>query len=247
MQCSQILAIDGAHNAISGESAWALVVFVISNQSKETLSQNGTNSENHNPASLAVHDFNYNDTSNNPFKTHYVVDAIPQYLHLCNDLTLEHITFPKSKTIHQVARVKLNGENSKQEVNSAELIAMLIALRIWKYQFDQGDVAAENRIQTICTDSDLVYLYWSKNHINPKTLEKMTAKKVAYIKECAALRNLFEQQGGSIVKIAGKFNLADPETHIEQVKKPRWKKRKAVTNNQNSDHSSTKKRKTVDK
>ena len=64
------------------------------------------------------------------------------------------------------------------------------------------------------SDSSLMVDWWSKGHVNKKTLKTMDKLKYQYILECTSLRSDFEKRGGQVLKIAGKDNLADLGYHI---------------------------------
>ena len=180
-----VVHVDGAYNNKSKPFAWAIVVYVVPKE--EQASNNNNNKD---------IDTNYT-VEYNPWKQCTPIDSItPDALPLFADLHLQCITLSKSGRSQQVANVQLNGVDCKQEVNSAELIALLMALRIWN--------KLNRDIKVICTDNNLVYLYWSKNHVAEKTRAEMSPTKLAYIEECSKLRELFEAQGGKIVKIEGK-------------------------------------------
>lgn len=92
----------------------------------------------------------------------------------------------------------------KQNNNGAELISMVIALRMAK----QND-----NVLAICSDSELIVKWWSQGHINAATLSKMDPLKKKYINECKKLRESFELRGGKIIKISGDDNPADLGYH----------------------------------
>jgi ribonuclease HI len=91
-----------------------------------------------------------------------------------------------------------------QQNNSAELFAMVAALRI----------ALKNpKIKTIKCDSDLICKWWSIGHVALATRRKMNKDKLAMILTCGKLRAEFEKAGGTILKISGDANLADLGYH----------------------------------
>ena len=93
---------------------------------------------------------------------------------------------------------------SKMQNNGAELLALLISLRICnKYP----------EYKIIYCDSDLLIKYWSLGLINQKTRNKMDPLKLQYINECTQLRKIFESNNGKIIKISGSQNLADLGYH----------------------------------
>ncbi len=81
---------------------------------------------------------------------------------------------------------------SKMQNNGAELLALLIGLRI---------AVCTEKYKIIYCDSDLLIKYWSKGIINSKTRSKMDPLKLQYINECTYLRKIFENNKGTIIKI----------------------------------------------
>ena len=129
-------------------------------------------------------------------------DIVSCYQDLCSEFKLEEIETPKgNRTMIMV----LFDDVKQQQNNGAELISMLVALRIAK----QTD-----KIKYIYTDSDLILKWWSLGHISKKTLEQMSKEKIKYIQECTLLRKSFEQHGGMIIKVKGCDNIADPGYHV---------------------------------
>jgi DNA polymerase elongation subunit (family B)/ribonuclease HI len=90
---------------------------------------------------------------------------------------------------------------AKQNNNGAELLALIASLRI---------ALARREIRVINSDSSLIVDYWSKNRIAKDTRDKMDPDKLALIEECARLRIVWEETGGTIMKISGDDNIADP-------------------------------------
>lgn len=130
-----------------------------------------------------------------------VNDAIGDYKDILDDLNLKNVILP-APCIERKIVISNFSDVKTQQNNGAELLAMLIALRISKYNL---------LIKQIFSDSDLVIKYWSIGHYNATTVKD--PKKVAYINECMMLRKLFEKNGGKIVKIGGKENPADLGYH----------------------------------
>lgn len=140
------------------------------------------------------------------------VDKIGEYSsnEILSDFETLNVKLPKGYRYIIPVKFGKKGQNDesidlKQENNSAELISMLIALRI--------ATKIENNINIIYSDSSLLVDYWSKNKVSKKTKESMNPKKLKYIQEVSKLRTLFETNNGSIIKIAGKDNLADLGYH----------------------------------
>lgn len=89
---------------------------------------------------------------------------------------------------------------TRQQNNGAELIAFYSALVI----------GIRDGYKTINCDSDLLVKFWSKK-ITPKP--GMDKRKLDFVKRVIDLRKEFERNGGEIVKIPGKDNLADLGYH----------------------------------
>jgi hypothetical protein len=224
----RVIHVDGAHNNLSGNAAWASVVFLQPKTKATTTTLSTQSTEISESAAIE----GVQKKTQYWTKNFVAIDAVPQHRSLLfSDLELEEITLPKTKRKWVVARVKLNGEHSKQEVNSAELVALLMALRIWKHWFtinreNSNSINNSNtlttttqpqyQIDTICSDSQVVFQAWSKNHVAAATRAAMGAQKIAFVEECSRLRQEFEEAGGSVLKIDGSVNLADPETHRDK-------------------------------
>jgi ribonuclease HI len=93
---------------------------------------------------------------------------------------------------------------STQQNNGAELLAMLVGLRIAYH---------DHSITTIKSDSQLIVDYWSLGKIASATKSKMDPNKISSIMECTRLRQSFNFRGGKIVKISGNINKADLGYH----------------------------------
>lgn len=104
-----------------------------------------------------------------------------------------------------VAAVKFS-DVSQQQNNGAELISLVMGLRI---------VKSENlKNVTICSDSRLMVDHWSVGKVNRSTAHKMDPEKKALIEECTELRKHCESQlGCKIVFVSGKDNKADLGWH----------------------------------
>jgi ribonuclease HI len=130
------------------------------------------------------------------------VDLVAKHRCLFSDMKLKEVKTPKGKYV--VAIANFNDVASKH-VNGAELMAMVMALRI-------ATVLGEPRGSIHC-DSSLIVKYWSLGGVNPSTLRKMDERKKMYVNECKSLREEHESLGGKIVKIPGKGNPADLGYH----------------------------------
>lgn len=91
-----------------------------------------------------------------------------------------------------------------QQNNGAELLAMLVSLRI---------ADKDHKINIIKGDSDLVIKWWSTGHVSKAKRQTMDPRKIKFIEECGKLRKEFENRGGKIIKIGGGENLADIGFH----------------------------------
>ena len=158
---SNTLFVDGGHNKMTENEAWASVV-------------------NHDNKCMITH---YKDST------------------LFSDLTLKEVELPVGKrniVISSFDDVKI------QQNNGAELLAMVIGLRI---------AEMDKTITTIKGDSDLIIKWWSKGKVNKTTKSKMDKRKIAFIEECKNLRDIFELRKGQIIKISGTDNKADLGYH----------------------------------
>ncbi len=117
---------------------------------------------------------------------------------LCPDVNAEEKLLPAGK--RYCIRTKF--ANVQQQNNDAELLALIVALRI--------ALSASSRFIKVHTNSNLLILYWSKGIVNKTVIDP---RKLAYIIELTSLRQRSEAQGGKIVKISGKINPADLGFH----------------------------------
>lgn len=131
-------------------------------------------------------------------------DLIETYSFLFTDLTLEKVKCPKGETMVAVCHFP----GVTQQNNGAEMIGMLMGLRIMNHIFTK-----ELNESIIYSDSNLMINHWSKGKVVAKTLNKMDDKKKQYIKECTELRQEFEEKGGQIKKVDGALNKADIGYH----------------------------------
>ena len=129
-------------------------------------------------------------------------DIISDFLYLFMDFELSYQKLPKCS--RNIILCKFD-DVAQQQNNGAELVSMVCALR----------VAKVSTIDIIYSDSNLIIDYWSKGHVNKKTIASMDSKKRTLINECSNLRNEFERRGGKILKVSGKDNLADLGYHRE--------------------------------
>ncbi len=127
-------------------------------------------------------------------------DVISEYLHLVKDLNIKNVNLPAGSRNIVVSNFT---DVKSQQNNGAELLSLLVALRVAKYNKD---------IEIIYYDSTTVNC-WSTKGPLAKTLKKMDKNKLAYIQECIELRKYFEGRGGKVLKIEGKNNKADLGYH----------------------------------
>ena len=128
-------------------------------------------------------------------------DLISKNTDLLNDMKLKNVQI--NSCDRSIIVCNFNDVSSQQN-NGAELLSLIAGLRI--------AIKCDN-IKRINSDSELIIKYWSVGHVNKKTKERMDPNKLKYINECAILRKTFETNGGQIIKISGKNNLADLGKH----------------------------------
>lgn len=128
-------------------------------------------------------------------------DLIESNLKILSDMNI--VQKQLKKDIRFIIISKFN-DVATQQNNGAELLSLVAALRIALNSKD---------ITKICTDSSLIYTYWSKGQVNKDTLKKMDTNKKNLIFECKDLREEFEKNGGIIEKIKGDDNKADLGWH----------------------------------
>jgi viroplasmin and RNaseH domain-containing protein len=91
-------------------------------------------------------------------------------------------------------------ENDSATNNYGELLALRYAL----------EIARKEKIKKVFGDSKLVIEFWSQWRIKRKELPEET---VELADEVSALREKFEESGGSVERISGDFNPADLGFH----------------------------------
>lgn len=133
-------------------------------------------------------------------------DLLETYQSLFSDMNSKIVDLPsrdkKSLEKRRIIISKFNDVKSQQN-NGAELIALVVALRIAL----QNDI-----IKTIKCDSKLLTDYWSK-YLKKESRNKMDPQKAKYIDELIELRKKFEENKGNIEKISGDYNLSDLGFH----------------------------------
>jgi len=104
-----------------------------------------------------------------------------------------------------VIQVQFDDVKTNQN-NGAELVALLIALRIAEHVYS-------NQIVHIYCDSEILVNAWSKGRVGLETKLNMDPMKYQYILECAALRRRLESRKGKVLWICGDDNKADLGFH----------------------------------
>ena len=135
----------------------------------------------------------------------YGKDVMEQYKHLFTDMKTKVVELPVG--IRRIVVSKFNDVSSQQN-NGAELLALVIGLRI---------ALDSNKVKLIKCDSKLLTEFWSK-YLKPESRKKMDPLKAKYIDELIELRKKFEVINGVIEKIPGDDNLADLGFHIIRKK-----------------------------
>lgn len=130
------------------------------------------------------------------------VDMIGLYHSFINDMKSKDEILPKGIGKRKVILAKFNDVSSQQH-NGAELMALVVALRI---------SCNIKSIKTIKCDSSVV-ISWATKGPLPKTKKNMDINKLKYIEEAIELRKRFLYQGGIIEKISGDDNKADLGYH----------------------------------
>jgi ribonuclease HI len=150
---------------------------------------------------------------------HEGVDQLPLYSALFKDLQLVDQSLPGG---HRTVIVAESADVKTQQNNYGELLALVAALRIAVDRF--GGRAAAPGCCLVLTDSRLLVDYWSRGHVNPQTLSRMTEGKKRYIDECAFLRRALEEAGGEVRWVSGDLNKADLGYHKNNRTKKRNKR-----------------------
>ena len=150
-------------------------------------------------------------------------DILPHYEHLYKDFEYKDVKLPCGKT--RVLVAKFNDVKTKH-VNGAELIALLVGLRISCNENEyikecsrKGIECWRDPYKNIFSDSQ-VALSWSNGRLGEETRKKMDPRKIKYISETIELKNKFESQNGSVLKISGDENKADFGFHIKFGMRP---------------------------
>lgn len=121
-------------------------------------------------------------------------DLVNCYIDLFDDIELRDVELPVGE--RTVAISNFNNVTSQQN-NGAELLALIMGLRIALYN---------TKYTTIYSDSSIVSEYWA----NGRYSDNLGADKIARIRELIKLKHEFN---GEIIKISGDDNLADLGFH----------------------------------
>lgn len=127
-------------------------------------------------------------------------DLIETNMHLLSDMKISNQKLVNGYRF--VIHSKFNDVTSQQN-NGGELLALVAGLRI----------ALQINTKEVCTDSELLYKWWSLGKVNSKTWNKMDIIKRGFIQDLIDLRKSYEEKGGKIVKISGNVNKADLGLH----------------------------------
>jgi len=131
-------------------------------------------------------------------------DVMEDYQHCFTDMVTKVENLPVG--IRRIVVAKFN-DVSTQQVNGAELLALIIGLRL--------ALASNGEVKTIKCDSKLMTEYWSK-YLKKESRDKMDPRKAKYVDELISLRKQYEKIGGIILKISGDDNLSDLGYHIKK-------------------------------
>ncbi len=127
-------------------------------------------------------------------------DMLPYFENFYSDIKYRDVDLPIGRSRVLISKFS---DVSKQQNNGAELIALLVALRI---------ACKHKIIKEICSDSQVI-ISWSNGRLTPKTKKTIDSKKLQYINELVNLRTEFEKMGGKVVKISGDENMSDLGYH----------------------------------
>lgn len=117
---------------------------------------------------------------------------------LINDMELKEAQLPKGRRVVIVT----NFENVNHQNNGAELIALVVGLRL-AIHLNNINIP----VKTVFSDSQVV-LYWSIR-LKDESALLFDPRKVTYINELIQLRRIFESNGGKVEKVDSNSNLAD--------------------------------------
>lgn len=129
-------------------------------------------------------------------------DVLHLYRDIIYDMNIKEKTLPRGIGDRLVIVTKFNDVKTQQH-NGAELLALVVALRIAKEC---------SSVHTIKCDSAVVLSWVTKGPL-PVTRKKMDPLKLKYIEEGIKLRQEFILRGGVVEKISGDDNLADLGYH----------------------------------
>lgn len=129
-------------------------------------------------------------------------DMISCFTDLVSDFETVDEILPRGIGKRTLLKVKF-ADVASQQINGAEISALLVALRIAK---------KEIKITKIKCDSQ-VAISWATKGPLLNTKKKMDPKKIKLVDEAIRLRKEFLLRGGTIDKISGDDNLADCGFH----------------------------------
>lgn len=128
-------------------------------------------------------------------------DVMEDYQQVFTDMITKIENLPVGT--RRVVVAKFN-DVASQQINGAELLALIIGLRLALF--------SKGQVKTIMCDSKLMTEYWSKN-LKKESRERMDPRKAKYVDELICLRKEFETMGGKIEKISGDYNKSDLGFH----------------------------------
>lgn len=131
-------------------------------------------------------------------------DMISSYTHLLSDMKTREVILPRGIGKRTIVVSKFN-DVASQQTNGAELLALVVALRI---------ASKLSSVKCIKCDS-MVVISWATKGPLKSTKKKMDIDKLRYIEEAIKLKNEFEKRGGILQKISGDDNLADNGWHVK--------------------------------
>jgi ribonuclease HI len=135
-------------------------------------------------------------------------DMIKKYKDLLTDMEIKEVKLPCGMCHIAVAKFS---DVTTQQNNGAEMLALVIGLRIANYL--EGLALIEDKVDcvtSIKSDSQLMVSYWSLTGANKQKIKSMDPRKVKYINEAILLRKQFN---GTVDKISGDDNIADLGWH----------------------------------
>ena len=145
------------------------------------------------------------------------IDLVERYDYLFDDMVLKEVNLPVGRRIIAIS----NFSNvSKQQNNGAELLALIMGLRIANYEQklaedkseedkSEEDKSLAGKYHTIYSDSSTVAESW----VNGDYYDNLGEEKIKWINKLIRLKQKFK---GNIYKIRGDDNIADLGFHIKK-------------------------------